>query len=132
MIVRPFLFGKEFPGDKTVQKSFYSIDGGKSFSETQSYIWVGRFDPHDKEGNHLLGYTLPNPKVVESQDAGKTWEVVGTPAEVASSKVKISNFVWDAKDPSTVYMSGDYGNLWQSTDGGGSWENILNLEKLPR
>lgn len=70
--------------------------------------------------------------IYKMSDDGKTWEAVGTPAEVASYKVKISHFVWDPKDPSTVYMSGDYGNLWQSTDGGGSWKNILNLEKLPR
>lgn len=131
-IVRPFLFGPEFPGDKALQKSFYSIDGGKTFEQTQMYIWVGRYNSHDKEGNHLFGYASINARVVESKDAGKTWQEVATPPEVVSYKVKISNFVWDPKDPNTVYISGDYGNAWQSQDGGKSWKNILNLNKLPK
>ncbi len=132
IIVRPFLFGSKFPPDKTRQKSFYSIDGGKSFQETSFYIWVGRYNPYDKEGNHLIGYVSENSQVMESKDGGKSWERIGTPSEIASSKVKISNFVWDSKDPNTVYMSGDYGNVWKSTDGGKNWTNILNLEKLPK
>lgn len=132
MIVRPFLFGAEFPGDKTVQKSFYSIDGGKTFHETSHYIWVGRYNPHDQKGEHLLGYASTNAKVVESKNGGKTWETIGTPPEVASYKVKISNFVWDPKDAKTVYMTGDYGQVWQSTDNGKIWQNILSLDTLPK
>ena len=132
MIVRPFLFGDKFPPEKTRQKSFYSIDGGKSFQETSFYIWAGRFDPHEKQGNHLLGFAIENRSVVESKDGGKTWEKISTPPEVAGSKVKVSHFVWDPKNPNTVYMGGDFGNVWKSTDGGKNWTNILNLEKLPR
>ncbi len=132
IIVRPFLFGPEFPPETTQQKSFYSIDGGKTFGQTTMYIWTGRYDPHDKEGNHLLGYSPWEGWVVESKDAGATWESIGIPPEVASYKVKVDNFVWDSKDPNTVYMSGDYGNVWQSTNGGKTWKNILNLDKLPK
>lgn len=131
MLVRPFLFGPKFPPDKTRQKSFYSVDGGKTFQETSHYIWVGRFDPHDLQANHLLGYSTENSSMVESSDAGKTWQKIATPAEVGSSKVQISNVVWDPKDANTVYISGNYGNLWQSTNSGRNWTNILNLEKLP-
>lgn len=132
MIVRPFLFGPEFPGETTQQKSFYSIDGGKTFEQTPVYIWIGRYDPHDKEGNHLFGYAPWQGWVVESRDAGKTWLSIGSPPEVSSYKVKISNFVWDPKEPDRVYMTGDYGNIWQSTDSGKTWKNILNLDKLPK
>lgn len=132
MIVRPFLFGSTFPPDKTVQKSFYSVDGGKSFQPTSLYIWVGRYDPHDVTGNHLLGFAIENAQVVESQDGGKTWEKIATPPEVTSSKVKLADFAWDPKDPSTVYMSGDYGNVWQSINGGKTWQSILSLNKLPK
>ncbi len=132
MIVRPFLFGSEFKPETTEQKSFYSTDGGKTFEQTSVFVWVGHYNPHDKEGNHLLGYASTMAKVVESKDAGKTWQEIGTPAEVASYKVKVDNFVWDPKDPSTVYMSGDFGNIWQSTDGGKNWKNILNLNELPK
>lgn len=132
MIVRPFLFGSKFSPESTRQKSFYSVDGGKTFTQTSFYIWVGRYDPHDNEGNHLLGFASENSQIVESKDGGKTWERIDTPLEVSSSKVRISNFVWDPKDSNTVYMSGDWGNVWQSTNGGKNWKNILGLEKLPK
>lgn len=132
MIVRPFLFGSKFSPDKQRQKSFYSVDGGKTFEQTPFYIWTGRYDLHDNQGNHLLGFASENSAIVESKDGGKSWEKISTPAEVASSKVKISNFVWDPKDAGIVYMSGDYGNVWKSQDGGKTWQNILNLQNLPK
>ncbi|MDP3779516.1 MAG: hypothetical protein Q8R30_05775 [bacterium] len=132
MVVRPFLFGPEFPPESTQQKSFYSIDGGKTFEQTPIYIWIGRYDPHDKEGNHLFGYAPWQGWVVESRDAGKTWLSIGSPEEVSSYNVKISNFVWDPKESNIIYMSGDYGNIWQSANAGKTWKNILNLNKLPK
>lgn len=132
IIVRPFLFGPEFPGETTQQKSFYSVDTGKTFKQTSMFIWVGRYDPHDKEGNHLLGYSPWEGWIVESRDAGATWQSIGIPPEVASYSVKIDNFVWDPKDPDTVYMSAARGNVWRSTNGGKTWSNILNLDKLPK
>lgn len=132
LIIRPFLFGPEFPPYKTEQKSFYSIDGGKNFQQTPIYIWVGRYNPHDKNGNHLLGYYQLNGWIVESKDAGATWEKVGIPQEVMSGKVRVSNFVWDPENADIVYMTGDYGHIWKSTDGGKNWNNILNLNTLPK
>ncbi|MBI2641230.1 hypothetical protein HYW87_01375 [Candidatus Roizmanbacteria bacterium] len=132
MFVRPFLFGPKFPPEETQQKSFYSIDGGKTFQQIPYYIWVARYDPYDQQGNHLIGFASENSQVVESKDGGKTWERIGTPPELATSKVRVSYFAWDPKDPNTVYMSGDYGNVWKSIDGGKSWNNILDLNKLPR
>lgn len=131
-IVRPFLFGPEFPGEKTRQKSFYTTDGGKTFRETPFFIWTGRYDPHDTAGNHLLGYASEMARIMESTDGGKTWTDVGTPAEVANYSVRVSNFVWDTKNSKTVYMSGDRGHVWRSTDGGKTWTNILNLQMLPK
>src|SRR3989344_5222664 len=132
IIVRPFLFGDEFPPETTQQKSFFSTDGGKKFEQTSAFIWTGRYDPHDTEGKHLLGYAPWQGWVVESKDAGKTWGSISSPEEVSSYKVKISNFVWDPINPNLVYMSGDYANIWQSFDGGKTWINILNMEKLPK
>ncbi len=132
MIVRSFLFGPKYPPERTRQKSFYSLDGGKTFFETSYYIWVPRFNPHDKEGNHLLGFAVENRVVVESKNGGKSWEKIGTPTEVSGSNVRISHFVWDPKNANTVYMSGDRGNVWKSVDRGKRWMNILNLEKLPK
>lgn len=130
-IVRPFLFGKKYPGETTIQKSFFTTDGGKTFRPTPFYIWIGRYNPHDQTGNHLLGYVAERRKVLESTDAGATWQEISTPPEVASGKVHISHFVWDPQNPATVYASGDRGNIWQSTTGGKNWTNILNLGKLP-
>lgn len=130
-VVRPFLFGKKYPGDRAVQKSFYTTDGGKTFQQTPMYIWMGRYNPHDKDGNHLLGYAVENRKIVESKDAGKTWKEISTPPEVSGSLVHVSHFVWDPKNANRVYMSGDRGNVWRSEDVGEAWNNILNLDKLP-
>ena len=115
------------------QKSFYSSDGGKTFKETSIYIHVGRFDPHDTSGNHLLGYTYMHREVLESNDGGATWHGIGElPVEVNDDYVYVSNFVWDPIDSKKVYMTGEMGNVWQSTDGGKTWKNILNLDKAPR
>ena len=132
MIVRPFLFGEEFPPETTQQKSFFSTDGGKTFAQTSVYIWTGRYDPHDTEGKHLLGYAPWQGWVVESRDAGKTWKSLSSPEEVSGYAVKISNFVWDPNDPDLVYMSGEYANIWQSFDGGKTWANILDMDKVPK
>ena len=132
IMVRPFLFGDEFPPETTQQKSFFSTDGGKTFEQTSAFIWTGRYDLHDKEGKRLLGYAPWQGWVVESKDAGKTWGSIGSPKEVSSYKVKISNFVWDPNDQNVVYMSGDYANIWRSFDGGKTWTNILDMSKLPK
>ncbi len=132
MIVRPFLFGAdEFPPD-VQQKSFYSFDRGETFKETPILIWVGRYDPQDPKGNHLLGYSpwYANGDIVESMDGGATWQPIGKPKEIDNTKVKVSNFVWDPKNQKTVYMTGTQGYVWKSDDGGQTWKTILNLDML--
>ena len=131
IFVKPDLF----PADKLKgldQKSFYSSDGGETFKETDVYIQVGRFDPHDTTGNHMLGYTYIAKQVLESNDGGATWQGIGDlPLEVTDDYISISNFVWDPTDQNKVYMSGMMGYVWQSIDGGKTWKNILNLDKAP-
>lgn len=133
MIVRPFLFGEEFPSD-VQQKSFYSLDGGNSFGETAAYINVGRYDPHDPEGNHLLGYApwYANGDIVESFDGGKSWTPIGSgePPEIDNTKIKVTNFVWNPQHKEVVYMSGTQGYVWKSIDGGKGWKVVLSLEML--
>ncbi len=131
LMVRPFLFGEEFPPD-VQQKSFYSIDGGKIFKETSTYINIGRYDPHDQEGNHLVGYApwYADGDIVESRDAGATWKPLGQAAEIDNTKVKVTNFVWDPNDFQVIYMSGTQGYVWKSADGGKTWKTILNLEEI--
>ncbi|HLD80907.1 MAG TPA: hypothetical protein VJA40_02805 [archaeon] len=133
-LVRPFLFGKEFPPETTRQKSFYTTDGGKTFHETPSLIWIGRYDPHDPKGNHLIGYSPWNAAgdLLESLDAGKTWKAIAKPAELDNSKVKVSNIAWDPLNPSVVYLTGTQAFVWKSTDAGRTWKAILSLETLPR
>ena len=124
-------FGPDVPQDFT-QKSYYTIDGGETFYETDTYIITGRYDPHDSTGNHLLGVGY-SPNVMESNDEGATWHVKSPlPPEAGVIIGFITNFVWDPLDSNTVYMTGHKGNVWRSTDSGKNWENILNLDKLPK
>ncbi len=131
LIVRPFLFGEEFPPD-VQQKSFYSVDGGNTFKETSTYINIGRYDPHDQEGNHLLGYApwYADGDIVESRDAGATWKPLGQAAEIDNTQVKVTNFVWDPNDFQVIYMSGTQGYVWKSVDSGKSWKVVLSVERL--
>jgi len=131
IILRPFLFGDKFPSN-VLQKSFYSLEGGKSFKETSAYIQVGRFNPHDNTGNHILGYSPWNAAgdIVESKDGGATWNAIGKPKEIDNVKVRISNFVWDPKTENIVYMTGTQGYTWKSTDGGKNWVKLLDVSML--
>jgi len=131
IIVRPFLFGEEFPPE-VQQKSFYSTDGGNTFKETSTYINIGRYSLHDQEGNNLLGYAPwhADGDIVESRDAGATWKPLGQAAEIDNTKVKVTNFVWDPKDKNVVYMTGTQGYVWKSVDSGKSWTVVLSLERL--
>lgn len=131
LFVRPFLFGEKFAPDKTVQKSFYSTDGGKSLKQTSSYIWTARYSPHDLAGDQMLGFIADNATVVESRDGGATWHQLAKVGAKSGVRATVSNFAWDPTDSQTVYMSADHGLVWQSTNGGKSWREILSLETLP-
>lgn len=132
VILRPFIFATE-QGQYIEQKSYYSLDGGQTFTRTPVYIEVGRYDPFDSSANHLIGASPfeENGKVMESNDGGATWEPISDIPQTAGKKFYASNFVWDPVDRNTIYMNGNYGQVWRSEDGGRTWENVLNLEKLP-
>jgi photosystem II stability/assembly factor-like uncharacterized protein len=128
LFVNPFNLQKN-----AMQKSFYSKNGGVTFTETEYNIGVARYNPHDPTGNHLLGYApTVREKIFESLDGGATWTIKGEPPEeVINTNYTISNFVWDPQDENIVYMTGKQANIWRSEDGGQTWENILNYDKLP-
>ena len=108
------------------------MDGGETFEQTPVFVWVGRYDPHDTEGNHLIGYSpwYADGDLVESRDGGLTWNPIAQPADVDNANVRISNIVWDPMNANTVYMSGTGGRVWKSVDG--AWQKILDLEDIDR
>ena len=131
VIVRPDRFG---PGvtHETKKMTLYSLDGGVSFSESDTYIHVPRYDPHDPDGNHLIGYYHIYPNLMESRDAGATWTILAPPPqEIKDNDIYMTNIVWDPVDSDTIYMNGEWGHLWRSEDGGLSWTKILDHEQLP-
>ncbi|QQG39662.1 MAG: hypothetical protein HYS81_04815 [Candidatus Aenigmatarchaeota archaeon] len=131
VFVRPFLFGDKFPSDAE-QKSFVSMDRGDTFEQTPVFVWVGRYDPHDSEGDHIIGYSpwYADGDLVESYDAGRTWQPVAQPDEIDNTNVRISNIVWDPNDAGTIYMSGTDAHVWKSPDSGKTWQKVLDLEKI--
>lgn len=132
VILRPFIFATE-QGQYIEQKSYFSTDGGQTFTRTPVYIEVGRYDPFDSSANHLIGASpfMENGKIMASSDGGATWQPIGDIPQTASGRFYASNFVWGPVDRNTIYMNGNYGQVWRSEDGGRTWENVLNLEKLP-
>ncbi len=120
-------------------KSFYSKDGGMTFNESDIFIDMARFDPHDETGNRLLGYqrttTGPAPPAIyESNDAGATWKKLSdAPNEIINNLdvlSEASSIVWDPTDKNVVYLTGAAGHIWKSSDNGKTWEVILNIDKL--
>jgi photosystem II stability/assembly factor-like uncharacterized protein len=115
------------------QKSFYSLDGGQTFKETGSYVSIARYDPHDEDGNHMIGYSplMSSGTLMESNDGGATWVEIGKPAELQGYSVGLYDIEWDPIDPDTIYIAGSNAYIWKSVDGGQTWTSILNNEKLP-
>jgi hypothetical protein len=121
-------------------KSFYSVDGGKTFQESGHFIDFMKYDPHDPSGNRLLGYnwqSMMGPavnKLFESTDAGATWhEFANLPVEIESigaKKTLISNIVWHPTDPDTFFMSGASALVWKTTDNGQTWTKLLDYTML--
>jgi len=128
--VKPLRFDEGSTYDD--QKSFVTLDGGSTFHETPFYLDVARYDPHDASGNHLLGYTLVRNSLMESADGGLTWqELSPLPPGVRDAKVYVSHIVWHPDDSKTVFMIANYAYVWKSADGGKTWTNLLNVDKLP-
>lgn len=111
---------------------YFSLDGGKTFAQTQTQVNVFKFDPHDPNGLRLLGFNVyaNSRSLFESLDGGKTWHDFGNLPQEASNQLRVSNIVWNPNDRNLVYLNGEKGNVWKSQDGGKTWENILNLSKL--
>ncbi len=119
-------------------KSFYSKDGGKTWTESNKVMDVFRYDPSGK----LFGYQWQTvgpsaAKVLyQSTDNGKTWTTFGTlPSEIKDlndKKSRILNIVFHPTDRNTFYMTGANGYVWKTIDNGATWTTLLSLEKLPK
>ena len=81
----------------------------------------------------LIGFSLyaqPD-DLYESFDGGQTWNMVGKLPQGITSSNRASHLVFDPFDRNTIYINADRARLWKSTDKGKTWENLLDLEKLP-
>jgi len=117
-------------------KSFATVDGGSTWTTSNVYILAAAYDPNDSTGHRLLGYAPYDsaPGIYESMDGGLQWSKIAlAPAEVkenGTSSIRISSFAWSVSTPATVYMSGDSGLAWKSTDNGKTWTKVLTLDKI--
>lgn len=114
------------------EKAFYSLDGGETFGEVPRQINFARFDPHDSDGQHLLGFSVyaqPN-DLWESTNGGRTWSSVGSLPEEADNDNRVSNLVFDPINKNTIFLNGSKGRIWKSVNKGKTWELLLDLKKL--
>ncbi len=97
------------------------IDPGRS-----STIWVGTGEANNQRS---VGY---GDGVYRSDDAGRSWKNMGL-----KSSEQIGRIVVDPRDSNVVYVAA-YGGLWsaggdrglyKSTDGGKTWNKILNISE---
>jgi len=123
-------------GADATPKSFYSTDGGKTFTASNKYIDFAKYDPNDATGSRLIGYvwqSVNGPavnKLLESSDSGKTWhEFSNLPAEIKNigdKKTKISNIVWHPTEPKTFFLTGAGMHVWKTKDNGKTWTKLLD------
>ncbi len=121
-----FIYG----GPMDNERAIYSLDGGNSFNEVQAQVNFARFDPNN--GMRLIGlniYTQPD-DLFESLDGGKTWDAVGKLPKEATNDYRVSNIVFDKNDENAIYLNGDMGRIWRTTNKGKTWEMLLSVEKL--
>lgn len=118
------------------QSSYFTLDGGASWTQSSHHMFTARYDPHDAGGMHLVGYApyVEQPGMYESRDGGRMWQRLGnTPPEVdhqSNFGVRVSEIVWHPTVPNVLYMSASGGYVWKSTDGGRTWTTIFTVEQM--
>ncbi len=141
-----FVTTSGLPGEEA--KTFYSLDGGQTFKEADYAIAFAKYDPHDSTGMRLVGYMTfafekAGQNIMESTDGGATWHALGPwPQEVkddvipisinveGTQKVRMSNIVFHPSDPNTIYITGNFGYIWKSTDNGKTWKKLLSVDMV--
>lgn len=107
---------------------FYSYDGGESWFQPQQ-VSRGRvpslaIDPKSK----CTIYVATENKLLKTDDCSRTWSVVYVDAkpERKTAAVAVDHF-----NTSVVWMGNGAGDLYKSTDGGGSWAVVKNFDNNP-
>ncbi|HEV2412741.1 MAG TPA: hypothetical protein VGS28_02970 [Candidatus Saccharimonadales bacterium] len=131
------VFLTPFVSEGYAGKSFYSIDGGRTYQQSNMVMDTFTYDPSDPAGNRMVGYSWEgsNQKTMWfSSDAGATWQASGTlPADIANlsdTDTRVSKIVWDVQHPNELFMSGAGGLVWRSNDLGQSWTRLLSYSNL--
>lgn len=74
-------------------------------------------DPRD---GHLLKATSEG--LFQSLDAGKSWQVMMLPADIAGKAV--SQVAIHKDRPDTIYIAGEQIGIWRSRDAGKTWDKV--------
>ncbi len=118
------------------QSSYFTLDGGATWTQTSHHMFTARYDPHDAGGMHVVGYGpyTSQPGMYDSRDGGRTWQWLGnTPAEVnhqSNYGVRVSEIIWHPTIPNILYMAASGGYVWKSNDGGRTWTTIFTVEQM--
>lgn len=126
-------------GGQQQPKSFYTTDGGHNWKQASKSFDYATYDPFDKTGNTIIGYSWqcngPCVKqLYKSVDAGATWKAFGSlPSEIKNmqdQKTMVNKIVFHPNDKNTIFMTGANGYVWKTTDGGSTWQTLLSIDKL--
>lgn len=93
-----------------------SSDAGRSW-EPVSLLGDADFHTLRVSGSRVVGYDAVNARVLASDDEGRTWRSIPTPAE-------LSDLVLDPRDPDRIVAASGAGVITTS-DGGATWERLL-------
>ncbi len=104
----------------------YAIGAVRIDPQNTNVVWVGT---GESSNHNNSGY---GDGVYKSEDGGKSWNNVGL-----KESEHIGGIAIDPKNPNTVYVAamgpqrraGGERGIYKTTDGGKSWEHVLNISK---
>ncbi len=88
----------------------------------RTQIWSLVQSPHDE--NVLLAGTR-EPRLFRSEDAGRTWTALDIPFATSCPAVevpRVTQIVFDPRDPSLVWVGVEIDGVWRSEDGGRTFQ----------